>query len=280
MFAENTREPAVAGRFYPAKKTELEEMLAEIYLKEKQAIDFTLAEKEMLGAVVPHAGYMYSAYQAVHFFSLLKKLASPVETFIIINPNHTGYGETIALDSHFSWKTPFGHVEQDHVLMKELGLPYSDSAHEYEHAGEVMLPLLQYFTEAPFKVVMITLSHQNHHNASFLAKQIAIASKKTGRKVMLIASSDFTHFETEKTGKKLDDLVLEQIEKQNSKGVEKVVRENNISVCGFGPVMCLMEFAKIQGRYETQLVARGHSGQVSASEKVVNYLTILFHKSS
>ncbi len=276
MLTKNIKEPSVAGRFYPKGKESLRDLIHEIFKKEEKKIDFPLAKKEILGAVLPHAGYVYSAYQAVHFFALLKH--NPVETFIIVNPNHTGYGDKIALDKHQAWGTPLGNVEQDEELIDKLDLTFSNIAHENEHSGEVMLPLLKYFVGDNFKVVMITLSQQNSQNAAFLAKKIDLAAKTLGRKIMLIASSDFTHFKDAETSKYLDDMVLQQIKNKNIEQVEQVVRQNNISVCGFGPIMCLMEYSKLQGDYESKVIARGHSGEVSHSDKVVNYINILFYK--
>ncbi len=278
MLIESIREPAVAGRFYPSGREKLKELIDEIYSREKSKINFLLTEKEILGAVVPHAGYVYSAYQAVHFFALLERMETSVETFVIINPNHTGCGESISLDSHEQWNTPFGNVEQDKELISELNLPFSNIAHQNEHSGEVMLPLLQHFNKDKFKVVMITLSRQNSQNAELLATRIDSAAKMLDRKIMLIASSDFTHFKDVATSKMLDDIVLKRIQEKDIEGVEQVVHQNNISVCGFGPIMCLMKYAKLQGEYTSKIVARGHSGEVSPSDKVVNYINILFFK--
>lgn len=278
MLEINSRKPAVAGRFYPSDSKRLNELIDEIYAREKRKIDFSLVEKEIYGAVVPHAGYVYSACQAIHFFALLKKQSSKTETFIIINPNHTGYGERIALDSHKFWNTPFGNVEQDEEFINELNLPFSNISHKDEHSGEVMLPLLQYFSDKRFKVVVITLSQQNAENAKLLAQKIDKASKKLKKNILLIASSDFTHFKNVEKGKAQDDLVLKKIMDKDTAGVAKVVLENNISVCGFGPIMCLMEYSKLQGEYSSKVIARGHSGEVSPSDKVVNYISILFYK--
>jgi len=280
MLETSVRKPAFAGRFYPSDKNRLQKVIDEIYSQEKKRIDFKLADNELYGAVVPHAGYVYSAYQAIHFFALLKKRVQKADTFVIVNPNHTGYGERISLDSHRFWNTPYGNVEQDEEFINQLNLPFSDISHEEEHAGEVMLPLLQHFLDYQFKVVVITLSQQNAENAKLIAERINEVAKKLNRNIMLIASSDFTHFKDIETSKVLDDLVLKQIDDKDVKGVEKVVLKKNISVCGFGPIMCLMEYAKLQGSYNSKVIARGHSGQISPSNKVVNYINILFYKSN
>lgn len=271
-----TRKPAVAGRFYPSGARELTELINEIYSKEKFKISGNFAQKSIFGAVVPHAGYIFSAYQAVHFFELLRLSETHFDTFIIINPNHTGFGEKISMDSHARWETPFGEIEQDMAFITDTAFPYSDIAHQQEHSGEVMLPLLQHFVKYPFKIVMITLSQQNPEQAMILGRQIKHSAEKLNRKIAIIASSDFTHFKDAKTGFMMDEMVLEQIKNQDIEKLHKTVREHNISVCGYGPIMCLMEYASLFGKYQTEILARGHSGQVIPSGKVVDYISILF----
>jgi AmmeMemoRadiSam system protein B len=278
MSTISIRRPAVAGRFYPSGKQELSELIKEIHQKEKAKIDLGLSQKEIYGAVVPHAGYIFSAYQAVHFFEILKNSEKKFDTFVIINPNHTGYGEKIALDSHTHWQTPFGNIEQDMEFLVDLNLPFSNIAHESEHSGEVMLPLLQQFISNPFKIAVITLSQQNPEQARILAEKIRNSGEKFKRKIAIIASSDFTHFKNSQQGFELDELVLEQIKYQDNDKLYNIVKENDISVCGYGPIMCLMEYSRLFGAYSSSILARGHSGEIIPSEKVVDYISILFYK--
>lgn len=278
MSAKNVRKPAVAGRFYPSGKNELIELMNEIYEKEKSNIDLSLASKEFYGAVVPHAGYIFSAYQAIHFFHLLKNPKNKFDTFIIINPNHTGFGEKISMDSHSEWESPMGNIEQDMEFIEALGFPVSDIAHQQEHSGEVMLPLLQHFVPYAFKIIVITLSKQDPEQARLLARRIKDSSEKLKRKVVVIASSDFSHFKDVKAGFMLDELVLEQIKNQDIEKLYETVKAYDISVCGYGPIMCLMEYSSLKGDYATKVMARGHSGQIIPSEKVVDYISILFYQ--
>lgn len=278
MVEHNIRKPAFAGRFYPSDSKQLSSMIYEICLKENLIEQEINIDKTIYGAVVPHAGYMFSAYQAVHFFDILANLEGKIDTFVIINPNHTGLGAKISMDSHQFWNTPFGNIEQDIEFIENLGFPFSDSAHHEEHSGEVMLPLLQYFVKYSFKIVMITMLQQNNENAKQLAVELKNTSEKMGRRIMIIASSDFTHFKDADTGKKMDDLVLKQIENQNTESLNRIVKEKNISVCGYGPIMCLMEYSSLFGSYSSQIIARGHSGMVIPSDKVVDYISILFYK--
>ena len=280
MELTSIRKPAVAGRFYPKNKTELSRLLDKILKVEKNKIDLSFKEKNIFGAVVPHAGYMFSAYQAVHFFELLKHYHKQFDTFVIVNPNHTGRGADIALESHNFWETPLGLVPADIEFSEELGFDYSDAAHSHEHSGEVMLPLLQHFIEYDFKITAITLSDQNADNARMLANKIFETEKKLQRKVCFIASSDFSHFLSPDEGKYFDQKVLDKIAAKDIEGVFSEVRKHKISVCGFGPIMSLMEYSRLKSEnYQSKILARGHSGEIIPSDEVVDYICILFYAS-
>ena len=139
----NIRAPIVAGAFYPGTEKEVDILIDSILRAESEKIDYSLADRELIGCVVPHAGYVYSAYEAIHFFEIIRKSAVQYDTFIIINPNHTGYGENIEVDAHDAWKTPIGIVDLDKEFIENLGLPVSSQAQSQEHSAEVMLPLMQ-----------------------------------------------------------------------------------------------------------------------------------------
>lgn len=274
-----TRQAAVAGKFYPGTKEEISQQLDDILKKEQANIDLSLSNKQIIGAVVPHAGYMYSAYQALHFFEILKHSQQQFDTFFIINPNHTGYGTEISLDDNDYWGSPFGKVEIDKDFYDFLDFSESEDAHKFEHSGEVMLPLLQYSLDYPFKIVPVTLSNQNPKNALFIAQNIIKANNILDKKICIIASSDFSHFVEPKEGKKLDNLVIEEILRLNPAGVFQQVQDKNISVCGFGPIMTLMEYAGlITKEPQVQILKIGHSGEVIPSNEVVDYVSILFYQ--
>ena len=274
-----TRQPAVAGRFYPASKAEIKQMLSEILEKEKKFIDYKLSSKNIIGAVVPHAGYMFSAYQAIHFFEILKNSNQQFDTFFIINPDHTGYGEEISLDENDFWETPYGKVEIDKDYYDFLEFSESEAAHKYEHSGEVMLPLLQNSLDYGFKIVPITLSRQNPKNAKIIAESVYKANLILKKSICLIASSDFSHFLHPDEGKRLDDYVINEILNLNSEGVFKEIRDKNISVCGYGPIMTLIEYSKlITETPKTTMLKIGHSGEVIPSNEVVDYVSILFYQ--
>ncbi len=274
-----SRKPVVAGLFYPAGKAELSEMINSLELKESDNIDKSYSKKDIIGAIVPHAGYVYSGYHAVHFFSLLKERKDKLDTVVIINPNHRGVEDSMDIDSHLQWETPLGLLNIDHDFYHNLELPYNYESQLNEHSAEVMLPFLQYFISNDILIAPVSMSDQSHKNALSLAKKIANAVKATNKNIIIIASSDYSHYVSPEEGYKFDDLVCEKINALDAKGVYEVIKKNNISVCGYGPIMTLIEYSKLMHTdTKTKILRRGHSGEFSHSDEVVHYITTLFYK--
>jgi AmmeMemoRadiSam system protein B len=274
-----TREPAVAGRFYPDSANEISIQLARILREEKPNIDLSLAHKTILGGIVPHAGYMYSAYQAIHFFEILRTSSQHFDTFFIINPNHTGFGPEIALDENDCWRTPYGEVEIDKVFHGFLDIRESADAHKFEHSGEVMVPLLQYSLDYPFKIVPVTILRQTPQNATRIANAIVEANRHLQKKICVIASSDFSHFVEPEEGKRLDQYVIDNILAFSSQGIFREVHERHISVCGYGPIMTLVEYARLVTKEPgIKILKTGHSGEIHESNEVVDYVSALVYK--
>ncbi len=273
------RKAAFAGRFYPAHKKELAKLYEQVLLSEKSKIDYSLAEQQIVGGIVPHAGFMYSGYQAIHFFEILKNYPKKIDTIIIVNPNHTGYGDAISLDDNFEWEGVLRKTVLDHEFMQLLEFPKNSMAHQFEHSGEIMLPFLQYVLDYEFKILPITLSVQNSTNAKRIADEIFRVNQKLNKEILLIASSDFSHFVSPQKGHEQDNPVVKSIQKFDTKTIEKEVHKNKLSICGFGPIMTLIEYSKlISPNIKTQILKRGHSGEVSPSSEVVHYLSMLFFK--
>ncbi len=273
------RKPAVSGKFYPANPRDLRNLIQKIYESEKASITTELSNYKIIGALIPHAGYIYSGYQAVHFFEILRHSKQKFDTFVIINPNHTGFGDEIALDENSAWETPFGTLSVDLEMSELLQFPKSSSAHDFEHSGEVMLPFLQYFTDYEFRILPITLSKQNSYNAKLIAGRMHFAAMKLKREICIIASSDFSHYVSPEYGKQQDFKAIETILALNSDSLFDTVKSNHISMCGFGPAASLIEYVQIKSNTpQARLLKFGHSGEISFSEKVVDYASILFHE--
>ncbi len=273
------RQAQFAGKFYPSDKTELQNLISKIRDTEIDLIKLNLAKNKIIGGIVPHAGYIYSAYQAVHFFEILKASEQQFDTFIIINPNHTGYGSGIALDTNDAWETPFGKINIDNKLNNLLGFEKSEKAHKFEHSGEVILPLLQYFIDSEFNILPITMSVQNYYNAQLIAGKIRIAALKLNKKICIIASTDFSHYVSPEDGKQKDAKAIHEILNFNPEGLIDTVKKNHISMCGFGPVACLLEYTNsVSEDAKAELLKHGNSGEIYPTPEVVDYASFLIYE--
>lgn len=272
------REASVEGRFYPSGKETIFAQIAEIEGK-KRYPDHAGQYRQTIGAILPHAGHVYSGYQTVPFFRLLRRREEIPETFVILHPNHTGTGPDVALDPHESWKNTAGSLSQDQELGDALGYPHNAAAHRNEHSAEVILPYLQYyFQDASFRVLPVCMKRQTREQAMELAHRLFLAQQELERNILLIASSDFSHFVSPETGKQYDQMVLDQVEAKDTDALEDTVVTNQISVCGYGPIMVLMRYADLVDKeYRTSILARGHSGEVYPSREVVDYISVLFY---
>lgn len=275
----NTRIPAVEGRFYPGSKPEIEALIERIEQQERYE-EFKKKGVEVIGAILPHAGHIFSGYQTVPFFKYLRREGIVPETIIILNPNHSGYGAPIAKDEHHFWSNSMGTLKIDSELSKLLPYPEDSRAHDEEHSCEVILPFIQYyFSDKEIQILPISMSQRSAAEAKQLAEILHKAVKETGRNVLIIASSDFSHFQSAEEGKRQDQYIIDQVERRNIKGVEEVVRDYHISACGTGPIMTLMAYSLlISDEYKSEILARGHSGEVSPSGSVVDYISILFYR--
>ena len=275
----NIRKPSVAGQFYPDNEKELNDLLDSIYNKEKHHIDIDLAKRKIIGGIAPHAGYAFSAYQAVHLFEIVKNHSTQFDTFLIINPNHTGMGDVMTFDQNDYWDTPYGKIEVDKDFEQNLNIPASDIEEKREHSGEVMIPLLKYFLDYRFKIAPVTMTVQTHRMALKLANEIFKANQGLQKNIFLIASSDFSHFVTPKIGAEKDQYVLDKIQQFDAQGVEQVITNQHISVCGYGPIMALIEYAKmVSPNPKNKILCKGNSGDVMPSNEVVDYVSMLFYQ--
>jgi len=258
------RNPAVAGQFYPASASELKAMIE------------GMVKEEVIGLILPHAGYIYSGPVTAAVISRIKFK----DTFIIMGPNHTGSGKPLSIMTEGVWKTPLGEVEIDSELGKKIlatskHLQEDKTAHLYEHSIEVQLPFLQYF-KPDFKLVPIVFGHASGTIYKEIGKEIAKAVKKSGKEVVIIASSDMTHYESQESAQAKDTQAIEAILDLNEDELLKRVDELNISMCGFAPAVSLIVAAKELGAAGTELVRYQTSGDVTGDySAVVGYAGII-----
>jgi len=267
------RQPAVAGRFYPAKA---ERLRAEVEAYTNSPANAPVEAKiRAMGCVVPHAGYMYSGHVAG---AVYRRLELP-QRMVILCPNHTGMGEPLAVMSEGAWQTPLGNVAIDAELAGELKqqmplLSEDEAAHRFEHALEVQLPFLQVLAPG-FQFVPITVGTGNFEVLSSLGVVIGNTLAREGGRFLLIASSDMNHYESDSVTRVKDRRAIDQLLALDARGLYEVVKEGHISMCGYGPAVVMLTAARKLGATKAELIRYATSGDVSDDrDKVVGYAGI------
>ncbi len=266
------RNPVVAGQFYPASPSQLRAMI-------EAMVNEDAVKEEVIGLVSPHAGYIYSGPVAGAVTSRVKFK----DTCIIMGPNHTGRGKPLSIMTQGTWRTPFGEVEIDSELGKEIlalsrHLQEDTVAHEYEHSIEVQLPFIQYF-KPDIKIVPIILAYASGAIYKEIGEEIARAVRELEREVVIIASSDMTHYEPQESAQRKDDKAIAAIIDLDADELLSRVDELDISMCGYAPTASLISAAKELGATEAELVSYQTSGDTSGDySSVVGYAGIIIKR--
>ena len=233
------RRPCQAGAFYPASKDELVKSIEDCFLTSlgpgrKPSVNID-GKREVKGIVSPHAGYIYSGPIAAHSYTALAEDGKP-DLAVLIGPNHTGVGSGVSLMSEGVWETPLGRLEIDKAAAERISassdiIDIDELAHTYEHSIEVQLPFIRYFKK-DFAFVPILVSRARIDVYKELGKEIAGSIKDYGKEVVIIASSDMTHYEEHESAKKKDTLAIEAILNLDEDLLLKRVAQYDISMCG------------------------------------------------
>ena len=276
----NIRKPAVSGMFYAGTARELEEQIEWCYQHElgPGAIPRVNSKgpREIVAIVAPHAGYYYSGPVAAHAY---KALADDgiFDTAVILGPNHTGYGYPVSLWVGASWHTPFGEVEINRELgQKLLGkiIKADETAHIHEHSIEVQVPWLQYLYKK-IKIVPITMLAQDLETARAVGKAISQA----GDNLIIIASSDFTHYEPRSVAMEKDGSVIDAIVALDEEELYERCKRLNCTMCGYGPVASAIVAAKEMKASRASLLKYATSGDTSGDfSQVVGYGSIVIKR--
>ncbi|HSP07604.1 MAG TPA: AmmeMemoRadiSam system protein B [Acidobacteriota bacterium] len=260
-----TRPPAVAGFFYPGTRDALLNQLAEL------VPDHT--EKLKARAVVaPHAGYMYSGAVAGEVYASVEL----PDRFIILCPNHTGYGSDFDVSPEDEWITPLGSVRVDQELEEELLRRFrwakkDGRAHAREHALEVQLPFLQYLKKE-IRFLPVCIRQYRYEELEELGIAIAEIIQAAGTEILIIASSDMTHYESQASAGRKDRMAIEKMEALDPRGLYDTIHQFDISMCGYLPATAAMIAAKQLGATHGKLLKYATSGDVTRDfSEVVGY---------
>src|SRR5262245_59293893 len=278
------RAPAVAGMFYPGKAKELKELVDQSFRNQRFGPGQSPPSKKkrrIYGIVSPHAGYVYSGAVAANGF--YEASSFDFLDVIMVGPNHYGIGSWVATMKEAGWETPLGEVQINSELAEDIAgrtssLAFDDFAHSRDHCLEVQLPFLQYIKE-DFRIVPIVLVSQRSDTAYELGRAISetIIEKGLIDSTLLIASSDFTHYEPNSEAHRKDGELIKAILALDVTKFYAVLERLDVSACGYGAIATVMVAARNLGATSGELLKYATSGDVTGdTSAVVGYSSIVF----
>jgi len=265
------RNPAVAGQFYTSDPKRLRDQL-EMFVKTEDK------KVKVFGAIVPHAGYIYSGSVAG---SVYARIHIP-ETVVVLGPNHHGVGSKVALYPPGEWLTPLGNIGIDQELSTAIkcnsSLVEEDStAHRYEHSIEVQVPFLQ-FLNPDVSIVPLCLGFTDYSSCKSLGLSLAEAISNYQKEVLIIASSDMTHYQPAKVARQEDSLAIQEVLEMNPEGLYSIVHGRGITMCGIIPATVMLVASMALGATKSELVRYATSGEVSGDyHQVVGYAGVMVY---
>jgi len=280
------RKAAVAGSFYAGNLKSLIKQIEECFNHELgpgkiPSINLEKRERKIIGLVSPHAGYIYSGPVAAHGYYEVALDGKP-DTVIIIGPNHRGSGALVSIMLKGKWETPLGELEVDEDIAQKI-LNHSKiiqddfKAHQYEHSIEVQLPFLQFIFGDNIKIIPICMSLQDIKTNIEVAQSICKAVEREN--VLIIASSDFTHYENQEYAKNVDKKAIDTIVNFEPGELYDLIYKMNLTICGPGPITTMLIACKALGAIKAKLLKYATSGDTSGFyNQVVGYASLIITK--
>jgi AmmeMemoRadiSam system protein B len=275
MNFEDIRYNIVAGSFYPGNADTLKKQITEFLSK---AEDKKI--KDIKALICPHAGYIYSGQVAAYSYRQIE--GKKFDSIFIIAPSHSEHFEFNSVYCGKAYQTPLGLVQVDVercTILTDSGMPNTKSSkygHRSEHSLEVQLPFLQLVLD-DFKIVPIVMGYQSKPNIEALGN--AIGNLFKNENILIIASTDLSHYHPYNTAVSLDKKVEDSVKKFDADSFEEEFLEDSIEMCGGGPVISAMIASKILGANSSEILCYKNSGDVSGDRSaVVGYLSAAFYK--
>jgi AmmeMemoRadiSam system protein B len=284
------RHPVVSGLFYPDSGEELRREI-EIYLEKvdrdglrKLIIEQTGLEsgavKQPLAIIAPHAGYMFSGNVQAWSYAALE--GADYETLVVIGPAHQAAFKGVSISKDDAYGTPIGEIEVDVQFAKELTgcgdlFRHFEDAHLGEHAIEVQIPFIQ--LQLPgVKIVPILLGEQNMKIATHLKDALMTVMKKTGRRTLVVASTDLSHYHSHVDAQNLDAAVIDAVRAVDPDLLNAGIQDGNAEACGYGGILACLHLARELGQGKAAILRYTDSGEVSGdNRKVVGYLSAVLY---
>ncbi len=265
------REPAVAGQFYPADPKELSATIRSFLVPGQ-------TQEAAMALLAPHAGYVYSGHVAGAVYGAVQLPAR----LILLGPNHTGRGRALSLYPSGRWRTPLGMVDIDEDLNRSLTqecrlLAEDTAAHAREHSIEVQIPFVQLIAHS-LRIAAICVGTTEYASLENLGKALARVIRAAAEPVLVITSSDMSHYETAATATRKDRLAIEKIEQVDPQGLYRTIFEEDVSMCGFAPAVAMLTACRELGASGGRVIRYATSGDINGDmERVVGYAGILIN---
>jgi len=260
---------AVCGLFYPGRADELTRQLEELFAR----VEPRELTGKVLGIIAPHAGYQFSGLTAAHAYSLLRNVS--FRAVVIVSPSHREYFKGTSVYPGDSYSTPLGNVLIDTELRKDLlancaKVEASPSGHGSEHAIEVQLPFLQHVL-GEFKLLPVVVGDQGRENCFALGEALA---RVTREDILLVASTDLSHYHTAEVADRLDKVVVEDVRRFDYEGLMNNLETEKTEACGGGPTVAVMMALHRRGVRNMEILHHCNSGDVTGERNaVVGYLS-------
>jgi hypothetical protein len=271
------REPAFNGSFYPSNKVELSNMIDSYIINVADFVD-------KIGVyIIPHAGYVYSGITAGFAYANMKagNFYKQADTVIILGPNHTGIGTDVSI-SKTDWSMPNGIFKTDKIFVDQIIsnskiIEVNEAAHMGEHSIEVQLPFIDKIGGIKKKFVFICMANSDINSCIDVSKSIIKSEESLSRKSIIIASSDFNHYENVKETKLKDKALFKNISNIDYESFNANVKKLNSSACGYGPITVAEYIAKKRGAKHGILLNYSNSANVTKDyDHLVSYASWKF----
>jgi AmmeMemoRadiSam system protein B len=273
------RRAAVAGSWYPGTAPAIN---AEVdsYLDASRAAP---PPGRLVALVSPHAGLRYSGPVAAYGYGLLRGVA-PGLTAVMVGPSHRAAFEGVALHARGAWDTPLGRAAIDEeiaqALLEDAGVVFDDPGlHRDEHSLEMQMPFLQRLVPG-LRIVPMLMGSQSRREVEALGASLGKAL--AGRRALLVASSDLSHYQPAAVANQLDAAVVDAVGRLDDESLLRRLETRENVACGGGPVVAVMKAARALGADRASVLKYGDSGDVGERDKshVVGYLSAAFTAAS
>ncbi len=275
------RRPAVSGSFYPDSSRELKQMIGS-FLSEVEE------KKEIRSGIVPHAGYIFSGKT---YASVYGKIDERFDTVVVVGPNHYGKGTIDTCEC--VWQTPVGNLLSDVEFiegLKKEGISSSPEPHLWEHSIEVQIPwIVETLGSVKFVPISVNPMFFEKEKMKELGRILFEIKERSGKKIVVFASSDFTHYgeaynyvpfrgSRSEILEKIKDLDFKMIKAVEDLAVERIIElGEEMTVCGYGPIAAVVEYSRLSGYKKVEIEDYRTSFEVSKrTDAIVSYAGITF----